>query len=262
MNTTITDFSKMDDLVFENRNIAYGAYSLRNKYEKHLYTGLLVTLGIFALGMGIPEFIKNLKGVEQTITTRVVCDITLTQPPPLTDVAPPPAYVFPTPPPPPSASFIPTATNEIVPETEDVFINAQPEAPTASAPDGDVVYEYSGGFGDEVVEVPIDKPVDKPFIIVEQMPRFNGDMAKFMNENFKYPQRAIDDHTEGKVFLSFVVGADGIIEGIKVLKGISKECDEEAIRVVKNMPAWIPGKQSGKAVAVHFTLPITFKLNN
>ncbi|HYG37691.1 MAG TPA: TonB family protein [Cytophagales bacterium] len=262
MNTTITDFSKMDDLVFENRNIAYGAYSLRNKYEKHLYTGLLFTFGIFALGMGIPEFIKNLKGVEQTIKTKVVPDITLTQPPPLTEVAPPPAYVFPTPPPPPSARFIPTATNEIVPETEDVFINAQPEVPIVSAPDGDLIFVPTDvSFG--VTEAGLDKPAEPDtFYKVEQMPNFNGDLGKFLRNNLKYPEQAQRMGIEGKVFLSFIVGADGSIRDVKVIKGINKELDDEAIRVIKKMPSWNPGKQSGVAVSVHYALPINFKLNN
>ncbi len=75
-----------------------------------------------------------------------------------------------------------------------------------------------------------------------------------------YPDMAKDAKIEGKVYLTFVVDRDGGITGVKVLRGIGGGCDEEAVRVVKNMPRWNPGKQRGKPVRVQYNLPINFIL--
>ena len=97
------------------------------------------------------------------------------------------------------------------------------------------------------------------------MPEFAGgteEMYKYLGKNIMYPPNARENSVEGKVVLTFVVGADGKISQIEqVGKKLGWGCDEEAIRVVKSMPAWTPGKQNGKAVTVKFTLPIRFQLN-
>ena len=89
-----------------------------------------------------------------------------------------------------------------------------------------------------------------------------GDEAriKFLQENMKYPEEAKELGVQGKVFVTFVVEVDGSITDVKVLRGIGSGCDDEAVRVVKSMPKWIPGKQRGVPVRVQFNLPINFKL--
>ena len=77
----------------------------------------------------------------------------------------------------------------------------------------------------------------------------------------KYPSQAQRMGLEGKVFIEFVVGRDGSIADVKVLRGIGAGCDEEAIRVLKKSPNWSPGKQRGRPVRQRMVLPITFKLN-
>jgi len=101
------------------------------------------------------------------------------------------------------------------------------------------------------------------FAIVEEMPYFDGGsnaMNKYLVENLKYPEQALKDKIEGKVFVTFVVAYDGKIKDVKVLRGLTEEINNEAVRVVSNMPAWIPGKHRGKAVEVQYNLPIVFKL--
>jgi len=103
-----------------------------------------------------------------------------------------------------------------------------------------------------------------PFVIVEVMPDFpGGDAAriKFLQENTKYPPFAREVGLEGKVWISFVVEPDGRLTNIEVYRGVAPILDEEALRVVKMMPKWTPGKQRGKNVRVAFRLPITFTLN-
>jgi len=101
--------------------------------------------------------------------------------------------------------------------------------------------------------------------VVEQQPEYTGgDEAriKFMVENIKYPEEAKKAGIQGKVFVTFVIQADGAVTDVKVLRGIGGGCDEEAVRVVKMMPNWIPGEDKGKKVAVQFNLPIKFRLDS
>jgi protein TonB len=104
---------------------------------------------------------------------------------------------------------------------------------------------------------------DQIFTVVEEMPAYKGGleaMGSFLGSNINYPESARKNGTEGTVFTQFIVNTDGSISDISVTKGIGGGCDEEAVRVLKAMPSWIPGKQNGKAVRVRFVLPIKYKL--
>ena len=87
-------------------------------------------------------------------------------------------------------------------------------------------------------------------------------MYRFIGMNLRYPTAARKNGDQGTVFISFIVGKDGILSRINLVKGVSFECDEEAIRVVRAMPAWEPGYQRGRKVKSRFVLPIKFKLAN
>ena len=102
------------------------------------------------------------------------------------------------------------------------------------------------------------------FTVVEEMPQFKGgDEAriKFLTENIQYPQLAKEEGIQGTVYVTFVIDEYGLVTGAKILRGIGGGCDEEALRVVRKMPRWKPGKQSGKNVRVQFNMPIKFTLN-
>ncbi len=108
-------------------------------------------------------------------------------------------------------------------------------------------------------------PEDKPFISVEEMPDFvGGDEARvnFLRKNVVYPPSAREIGIQGTVYVTFVVERNGEITDVQLLRGIGGGCEEEAIRVIKAMPKWKPGKQRGKAVRVQFNLPIKFQLAN
>jgi protein TonB len=129
-----------------------------------------------------------------------------------------------------------------------------------------------GGDSSNVIVGPVGvRPPSPPppadaivFAVVEQMPEFPGGMeglGEYLSENLKYPAEAREKDVQGTVFLSFVVQADGAITDVAVLKGIGAGCDEEASRVLAAMPPWQPGRQSGKAVPVRYSLPIRFVMN-
>jgi len=115
-------------------------------------------------------------------------------------------------------------------------------------------------------EVKVETPeIKKVYTVVEEQPMFPGGQSKmyeFMGENMKYPEAASRANVSGRVYLSFVVSETGEIGDIQVLKGIGFGCDEEAIRVLKAFPKWIPAKQDGRAVSVKYNLPINFQLKN
>lgn len=104
---------------------------------------------------------------------------------------------------------------------------------------------------------------DLVFVVVEEMPEFPGgmgEMMKYLARNIKYPVEAQEAKIQGRVIVQFVVKADGSTSDFVVMRSVSPSLDAEAVRVLKGMPKWKPGKQRGKAVDVTFTVPVTFKL--
>ena len=136
-------------------------------------------------------------------------------------------------------------------EVEDIEINAEVDQQ-------EVIEEY---VPVEVEEEEVQE--QEIFQIVEEMPSFPGGEAKLMEyvaKNIKYPQIARETGIQGRVFVGFVVEPDGSISNVKLLRGIGGGCDEEAMRVIKSLPKWKPGKQRGKAVRVSYQIPGFFKL--
>ena len=136
-------------------------------------------------------------------------------------------------------------------EVEDIEINADVDQ-------NEVIEEY---VPVEVEEEEVQE--QEIFQIVEEMPAYPGGdqkLMEFIAKGIKYPQIARETGIQGRVFVGFVVEPDGSVSNVKVLRGIGGGCDEEAMRVVKSMPKWKPGKQRGKAVRVSYMLPVNFKL--
>lgn len=99
------------------------------------------------------------------------------------------------------------------------------------------------------------------FTIVEKMPEYPGGqdaMYKYLSENIEFPQQAKSQGIEGIVYVTFVVSKNGSVKNVRILRGIGGGCDEEALRVIKKMPKWSPGKQRGRSVNVQYNIPIKF----
>lgn len=103
----------------------------------------------------------------------------------------------------------------------------------------------------------------EPYVAVEQMPQFPGGneaLLKFISTHLRYPVIAAENGIQGTVTLRFVVSPTGEITKVEVLRQLDPACDKEALRVIKSLPQWVPGKQNGKPVPVYFTVPVRFKL--
>jgi TonB family protein len=125
-------------------------------------------------------------------------------------------------------------------------------------------FSISGSLFETLLDVATSKE-DTVYQIVEQMPQYTGGeeaMMKYVAENIKYPQAAKDKNISGRVFVGFVIEKDGSVSNVKVVRGIGGGCDEEAARVIKEMPKWKPGMQKGKPVRVNYMMPIFFKLDD
>ena len=121
--------------------------------------------------------------------------------------------------------------------------------------------EVSGGYGGMMPFQPYNCQVTGYYWGTTFMGGGPNEFTKWVNERLVYPEIAKENGVQGRVTLQFTVEKDGSVTNVKVLRGIGGGCDEEAIRVVKAMPKWKPGKQHGKAVRVSYLLPINFQVN-
>ena len=166
---------------------------------------------------------------------------------------------FETPPPPPPAvpkielsDIIDIVDDDI--EVDDDLFKTIEDDPSS----GIEIYDYY-----DVVEVEVDEaPI--PFAIVEQKPKFNGgdanEFSRWVNKRLVYPQICVENGVQGRVTLSFTVMPDGSLSNISVLRGVDKELDKEALRVVSSSPRWEPGRQRDRAVPVTYTFPVVFSI--
>ncbi len=250
-----------DDIVFERRNQEYGAYVLRKGYANAVTIGFGVTLLILLAILLAGPISALLKGQEKTeaVTPRKLVYTELSAPPPIDKPKPPPPQIQ-LPRLQKVIKFVPpkVVREQVVEQTPTIEEIRQNE--TASvAQDGPTTVTF-----DEPVAEVIEENDNEIFTVVEQNPEFPGGyeaMMAFVKQNMKYPPNARRMDIEGTVYVGFVVNKDGSISDVKVLRGIMTECDNEAIRVIKAMPPWKPGRQNGRNVNVRFTVPLKFRLH-
>lgn len=254
------------DLVFKGRNHEYGAYVLRKKSDDYTVKGIIFAIVFFTLTISAPVIINYIEAlVPKKAKTTIDVAVDLGPPPPVDKDQPPPP---PPPEPPPLKSTIKFPPLEIKPD--DKVTEEPPPAQDefekkdvgVKTEEGDVngVDRTLIGNGDNTLgEAP---PIQD---FAEQMPEYEGgDDARmsFLQKNLNYPPLARENGYEAKVQIQFVVGVDGKIFEVKALTNKGWGLEEEAMRVVRMMPSWKPGKQNGKAVPVRFSIPIVFKLSN
>lgn len=259
------------DIVFAHRNRAYGAYQLRRHYPDALGRALGLGLLLVAILVVLPRIMAAFREMmpEEPLTEVVAKTTTIVI------QNPPPTPLLKTPPPQKGAVEFPpkvVAPDNRVTEEKPVDVQTLLDDPrdiggkTVDGPvDGPPTLDpVSAGIG--TVETP--KPTDEEPLesfSVHKMPSFPGgeaEMFKWIYQHMIYPEMARTAGTEGSVVLTFVVGKDGTISDIAVLKTPAggNVLGKEATRVVQSMPRWTPGEANGHPVKVRFTLPIRFAL--
>ncbi len=218
--------------------------TLEDKRFLYLLMGLVMVLSLFYIGL---EWTKSEVTVYEVDDAAALVEEEIE----IIQTAP----ELPPPPPPPAPEIVEilnVVENDV--EVAEVEINTEDDKDKGV----DVTGPVTTGLGTVVEEE--DNVV---FQVVETMPSFpGGDAAlfKFLNDNVKYPVIAQENGIQGRVICQFVVNRDGSIVDVEVVRSVDPSLDKEAIRVIKSMPNWAPGKQRGKAVRVKYTLPVNFRL--
>lgn len=267
-----TDKNNLDEVVFEHRNKAYGAYQIRKHYDERIVRSMMIVLGGFTL-LGLSGFVftpQKTKVVKEAVskTTEEVVEL----------------------------------IEVVMPETSNAGANTAASAATASATSENPVYQITPDHR-TVTPLTTPTPTPQPMLstpfagassgnslpdpnklggavgsgvagtastteapmttFVEDMPKFNngeGDLYAYLYKNIVYPDLALKMNISGKVVIRFDVSDKGEVYNVVVEKGIGYGCDEEAKRVVEGLPRWKPGRQNGKAVPVRMRLPISFTI--
>jgi periplasmic protein TonB len=262
----------MLDIIFEDRNKAYGAYFLRRNYPTSMRNALGLGLALIILLFAFPAIMATVSALVSKPKVDVIAelgpppDIENTPPPP-----PPPPVETPPPVTRPTIRFVPPIVKpdvevkkeETPPDVADITVEVAKKT-VEGDPNANVITENEVIEDIKKVEEVKAPPKDEePLTFVEAMPQFPGgetELLKYLAQNIKYPAIARESGISGRVFLSFVVEKTGKITDIKVVKDIGGGCGKESVRVVESMPNWKPGNQNGNSVRVRMNLPVLFKL--
>jgi len=270
--------ASLDDIVFDGRNRGYGAYELRALYQRHMTRALAIAIAMCALLLIFPLVAQLLREKMPVVAPPIVVANPIIIDMPLTQlekpiVPPPAAAQRPTMPPqlPTMKNVIPVVAKEDQVSKDDVVPNQnellEKESGTKTL-EGDPNARIAGPE-----ELPIGKdnpPVtdvveSRPYTYVEQMPELPGGGGQLaivtaIQKAVKYPQIALRNGVEGKVFVSFTVNPKGDVTDVKIVRGLGYGLDEETMRAIKTLPRFIPGKQNGREVSVSFTVPVTYRI--
>ena len=217
---------------------------LENKKTANLLIGVILTLSVLFIGFEWSERDKKVtadSGIETVVFEEEIIPITEQEQP---KQAPPPPEA------PKMEEVLEIAENDA--DVEETTIQASDETNKA------VEVKY---VEVEVEEEEVDE--QEIFTVVEEMPSFPGGMGecmKFLSKNINYPSISQENGVQGRVIVQFVVNTDGSIVDPVVVRGVDPYLDKEALRVIKMMPKWSPGKQRNKPVRVKYTVPVMFRL--
>ncbi|MFI3239936.1 MAG: energy transducer TonB [Bacteroidales bacterium] len=265
------------ELIFEGKNKEFGAYYLRSTSVQRHNKAMLVVLVFIALAFTLPYVISsiipeaeekpedqieqvmvNVDMAEEEEEEEIMEKIEMPEPEAL------PEEIL---------NTVKVTEVAIVPDEEvtaEDEIKSQDELQAMDTAIGQT--NFDEGTDDRTVirehkdEVIVEEKTPEPekvFTFVEQMPQFPGgdaELMKFLGQNVRYPAMAIENNIQGRVIVQFVVTRSGKVGEVKVARGVDRDLDKEAVRVVKSLPDFIPGKMNGQAVNVWYTLPVNFKL--
>jgi periplasmic protein TonB len=257
----LRDTLKFDDLLFEKRNKEYGAYQLRKKYNAVIIAGVILSSLLISAAVLIPFFLS--RNSEKVLSTgiRYVQVKMENLEPPVDEIYVPP------PPPPPEAVKAQENLKYVPPVVVDTVYPLETKQATTdeflAQTTNDITDIKGTGTGDNLLSGQDGVDSDEPFFHVEVMPSFKGgDINKFrewVQQRTNYPQAAIDNRIQGRVFLTFIVETDGSVSNVTVVKGVAPIIDNEAVKAIQSSPKWSPGLQRGKPVRVRYLMPLLFK---
>ncbi len=250
-------FPSLDEITFENRNKDYGAFQLRKRYKRTMIVSTFIGIVIISVAVIIP-FIKAKKIAQVAMrdANEVIANMA-------DNLQTEEAFTPPPPPPPPPA------------EQQVVAKYVAPEIVDSVKPEDNALKNFDdlkeSTTDQNVLEIPTEAPPEEEveevpqevFVVVEEMPSFPGgdtELLKFIYDNIQYPEIAKENNIQGKVIMRFCVTYKGTVDQVTVSRGVDPSLDEEAIRVIKMLPLFKPGKQGGKPVNVWYSLPISFQL--
>ena len=277
------------DIIFEGKNREFGAYDLRKNSEKrHTLAVIFTLIGLVIVFIGLIAYSKynDYRAEQDAIALQeqrekmAAAELLQQEDEPEPEPEPEPKETK-------FEQEIPEVPEEVLAtvqvtqiaivdadkvQNEVMDMETQKEDNTARG----VVNQEGSDDADkfkavqEQVIVKEPEPEVKPkeeeiFVAVEQMAEFPGGQAalmKWLGNNIRYPEAAAQNDIQGRVIVKFVVEKDGSIGDATIVKGVDKDLDREALRVVKKMPKWQPGKNNGVAVRSYFTLPVSFRLQN
>lgn len=269
MNILGNNQAKMNNVIFANRNKEYGAYAIRSEYNESLRKSLLI-VGSFVTLLFVFVYAYNsanknevdqkmlvIDDLESQIFENTEVDLTPIEEQPVQQTA--------------AASAAPntglgTVVSDGAIETNSVNLE-NPTNGQGPADANGTSLTSSVVTTNTVVTTSIPTntvATSEPVIVADEMPEFEGGvngLMRYVGSNISYPEQAKIVGKEGTVYVSFVVSELGLVEGVKVMKGIGYGCDEEVVRVINNMPKWKKvGKNAGHPVKVRFNIPVAFKL--
>ncbi|MDO9185724.1 MAG: TonB family protein [Bacteroidia bacterium] len=258
METNHTSSESFNDLIFENRNKEYGAYAIRKSYNDNLSKALFSSASLFGIIVFAALLFTKNNDNEPDMQGQLPLPDSISIFVDMTPIEKPEVK-----------SKKIEVPKEFVPKSDNLNLVASDDKKDVLEKGNEDVVIVKDGKSDGVDSIPAEIGVKTenptpalpaaPIAFADQMPEFSG-LFKYLRDNLKYPREAVENYTSGTVVLQFVVEKDGSIDNIKILNPVPDGCTEEAMRVVKSMPKWKPGKNHGEPVRVLFNLPVKFTI--
>ena len=270
------------DLVFEGKNKDFGAYVIRtestNRHNKAVLWTLIIAVAVAAISFGLVkanQYLEERRLAAQQDLKTIIVDYTQDaeeQEPEQELIKPEEPEVLKE-----VLNTVKVTELQIIEDDkvrpEDEILTQEEIEETGKAfgqANVDGGRDERDQFETAVSEVVVEQPAEKPkeaavqvFHSVEQMPQFPGGeeaLLRYLSSHINYPPMAAENGVQGRVTVQFVVDKTGRVGEVKIVRSVDKELDKEAVRVCKSLPKFTPGRQNGQAVAVWYTLPVTFKL--
>ena len=256
----------LDQIIFIDRNQAYGAFDLRRSYNEHVKRALLGTIFFTTFAIGVQQIYAKVHPLAQKEDIGVVAKLS----DPIEIVTPPPPKPKPeikqVPPP-----GKPEAASQIMAELKPADDNSHTDSIAPVDPDiaiSDHAHEGLKGIDPGVEKGPdlamrvVAPPAEIPTVTIAQvMPEFPGGeeaLLNYIRKNLRYPDYENEVGIQGKAVVGFVIDENGKVTDVKILKSVSSGIDRESTRVIKSLPDFKPGSQSGRKVKVRFVVPLDF----